>query len=197
MILDHAAILIAEKGVSAVNMERLGVEAGISKALVYNYFPSVTVLLQTLLTREYKHLRRLQAEAGDSAETLEQLVRRVTNVYLTYIKERGLLIERLAAEPSVANTGDPTKYNRETTVNYLAEIIAAHFDVDMSIALPTMDISFGMPAAAGQYITHHDVDVQTIEDITVAMMLGALESIHDKYKASLKPLKKPKLNRRN
>ena len=42
MILDSAAKLVAEEGVSAVTMERLGTEAEISKALVYNYFPSVT-----------------------------------------------------------------------------------------------------------------------------------------------------------
>ena len=52
MILDCAAKLGGEEGVSAGTMERLGTEAAISKALVYNYFPSVKLLLQTLLTRE-------------------------------------------------------------------------------------------------------------------------------------------------
>ncbi|MFT5572604.1 MAG: AcrR family transcriptional regulator, partial [Cryomorphaceae bacterium] len=86
MILDQAAALVASEGVSAVSMERLGKEAGISKALVYNYYPNVTPLLQELLTREYRHLRKLQFEAAESADTLEQVVRRVTNVYLSYIK---------------------------------------------------------------------------------------------------------------
>jgi AcrR family transcriptional regulator len=40
LILDEAARIVAEEGVSTVSMERLGREAGISKALVYNYFPS-------------------------------------------------------------------------------------------------------------------------------------------------------------
>lgn len=60
MILDHAAELIAAEGISAASMERLGREAGISKALVYTYFPSLEGLLQTLLKREYKQLRILQ-----------------------------------------------------------------------------------------------------------------------------------------
>ena len=34
MILDHAAKFIAAEGVSALTMERLGKEAGISKSLV-------------------------------------------------------------------------------------------------------------------------------------------------------------------
>ena len=193
MILDCAAKLVAGEGVSAVTMERLGSEAEISKALVYNYFPSVTLLLQTLLTREYRHLRRLQLEAAESSETLEQMVRRVTKVYLSYISDRGLIIERLSMEPSVANSGDPNKYGRDPAVNYLAEILCDNFNIDIEVARATVDISYGMPTAAGQYLIHNDINLQTIEDITVAMFLGSYQAIQKRYEASLKTLiKRPR-----
>ena len=193
MILDCAAKLVADEGVSAVTMERLGMEAGISKALVYNYFPSVTVLLQTLLTREYRHLRRVQLEVAESADTLEQMVRRVTKVYLSYISDRGLIIERLSLEPSVANSGDPNKYGRDPAVNYLAEILCDNFNIDIEVARATVDISYGMPTAAGQYLIHNDINLQTIEDITVAMFLGSYQAIQKRYEASLKTLiKRPR-----
>ena len=188
MILDCAAKLVGEEGVSAVTMERLGTEAAISKALVYNYFPSVKLLLQTLLTREYRHLRRVQLEAAESAETLEQMVRRVTKVYLSYISDRGLIIERLSLEPSVANSGDPNKYGRDPAVNYLAEILCDYFNIDMEVARATVDISYGMPTAAGQYLIHNDINLQTIEDITVAMILGSYQAIQKRYETSLKTL---------
>lgn len=196
MILDQAAKLVASEGVSAVSMERLGKEAGTSKALMYSYYPNVTPLLKELLTREYRHLRKLQFEAAESADTLEQVVRRVTNVYLSYIKTNGLLIERLAAEPTVANSGDPTEYNRDSAVLYIAQIFSDNFGIDMDIAQPVVDISYGLPAAAGHYIVHHDTDFQRIEDITVAMILGSLEAVQKKYHASLKPLRKRKPNER-
>lgn len=193
MILDHAAQLIADEGVSAVSMERLGKRAGISKALVYNYYPSVTGLMHELLNREFRYLRKLQFEAAESADTLEQLIRRVTNVYLSYIKEHGLLLERLMAEPAVTNYSDPTKYARDGAVEYLAEILSANFGIDMEIAVPVVDISYGLPAAAGQYLIHHDTDIQTIEDITVTMIIGSIEAIQKKYDISLKHLRKQSL----
>jgi AcrR family transcriptional regulator len=192
LILDHAASVIDVEGVSALSMERLGREAGISKSLVYAYFPSMKGLLQTLLKREYRRLRLLQTEAAESAETFEQLIRRVTATYLTYMEERGLILDRLAAEPSLSDHGDPTEYSREKSVTYFAEIVRDNFGIDMSVALPALDISFGMPAAAGHYLTRHDVSRQTIEDITVTMIIGSIEALQQKYKTSLKPLVKPK-----
>jgi len=191
LILDHAAKVISAEGVSALSMDRLGREAGISKSLVYAYYPSMKEVLQTLLRREHKRLRQLQSEAADSAETFEQLVRRVTNVYLTYMEERGLILDRLAAEPSLSDKGDPTEFSRDSAVNYVSQVVSDNFGIDISVAQPAIDISFGMPSAAGHYLTRHDLSRQTIEDITVTMIIGSIEALRKKYNSSLKPLIKP------
>jgi len=52
-------------------------------------------------------------------------------------------------------------------------------------------ISYGIPAAAGHYITHHEADVQNIENITVIMILGSLEAVVGSYPMSLQTLRKP------
>lgn len=190
LILDHTATLIADEGISALSMERIGKEAGISKSLVYSYYPSMKDILKTLLKRENSRLRVLQNEAAKSAETFEQLVRRITRAYLIYMEERGLILDRLAAEPSLSEQRDPTEYNRENAVQYLADVVSKNFNIDISVALPTVDISFGMPAAAGHYIMRHDVSRQTIEDLTVAMIIGSIEAIKKNYETSFKPLTK-------
>lgn len=190
MILEHAAEVISAEGISSINMERLGRAVGVSKSLIYSYFPSLNDLLWALLKQEYTHLRKLQAEAAESAETLEQLVRRVTGVYLKYIEERGLLMERLSAEPSVTQFGDPTMYGRQPAVEYLTKTISKTLGIDPGIAAPAIDISFGLPAAAGRYLIHHEIDRQTVENITVTMILGAIEAIGKNYTLAFKPLKK-------
>lgn len=133
----------------------------------------------------------MQLHAAQSGKTLAQFVRLVTHVYLEYVREHGPLIERLAAEPLVANSGDPTRYDYKATVEYLAKILHENFQIPMQIALPVVGISYGIPAAAGHYITHHEADVQNIENITVIMILGSLEAVVGSYPMSLQTLRKP------
>ena len=188
LILDHAAEIVAREGVATLSIEQIGREAGISKSLVYAYFPNLTELLRDLFKREMRRLRKLQAAAAANAVTFEELVRSVTHEYLKYFDERGLIIERLQAEPSVSEMHDPTEYGRDAAVEYLTDIIVAHFDLPRDIARAATDISFGLPASAGSYLHRHDLDLQTLEDITVTMILGAVTSLKTEYVGKHKPL---------
>ena len=188
LILDHAAEIVAREGVATLSIEQIGREAGISKSLVYAYFPNLTELLRDLFKREMKRLRKLQAAAAANAVTFEELVRSVTHEYLKYFDERGLIIERLQAEPSVSEMHDPTEYGRDAAVEYLTDIIVAHFDLPRDIARAATDISFGLPASAGSYLHRHDLDLKTLEDITVTMILGAVTSLKTEYVGKHKPL---------
>lgn len=189
LILDHTAEIVAREGVAQLSMERIGKEAGISKSLVYAYFSNLTELLAELYRREMRQIRRLQAEAADASESFEELVRSLTHVYLSYMHERGLLIERLQAEPSVSEAHDPTEFSRNRAVDYLTDIIIGHFDLPPDVARAATDISFGLPASAGAYLHRHtNVDLAMVEDITVAMILGSISNLKTEFALRRKPL---------
>lgn len=190
LILDHTAEIIAREGVSVLSMDRIGREAGISKSLVYNYFPNMTDLLRQLLQREWRRLRRLQFEAANNAETFEGLVRAVTHVYLKYIDERGMLIERLQAEPSVSAIHDPTEFSRDQAVGYLTEIVTKHYGLPPEIAEAATDISFGLPAAAGAYLLQRKLSREQLEDLTVTMIMGTLNELKREHSARLQPIRR-------
>jgi AcrR family transcriptional regulator len=190
LILDHTAEIIAAEGVAALSMERVGREAGISKSLVYNYFPNLGELLSELLQRELRRLRRMQGAAAEGATTFEGLVRAVTHVYLKYIEERGLIIERLQSEPTVSAIHDPTEYGREAAVDYLADIVMRHFDLPLEVARAATDISFGLPASAGAYLLRHGMSHQELEDLTVTMILGSMTALKTEHISRMQPLKR-------
>ena len=181
LILDKTAEIVAKEGVANLSMDQVGREAGISKSLVYNYFPNLNDLLKVLLERELRHLRRAQRKAAEEADTFEELVRGVTHAYLTYIDERGLIVERLQAEPSVSDTHDPTDYSRDTAVEYLGQLAQDLFDLPPEIARAATDISFGIPSAAGMFLLKRQLPLDQIEDLTVTMILGTFAAIKTDY----------------
>ncbi len=181
MILDHAADLISADGVSGVSLERIGISAGISKSLMYKYFEGPTELLRELLVREMDALRKLQFEAAESATTFEELVRNITHVYLSHIEKRGLILERLQREPSISEGHDPTQYGRDSAVAYIANIVAEQFSLPADVARAATDISFGLPAAAGEYLLKGNMPLEEIEDITVTMILGSINQMHSEF----------------
>lgn len=191
MILDHAAELVAQEGISAINMESIGRAMSASKSLMYAYFPSPKELLKALLEREYRRLRARQAEAARGAQTVEQLVRRVTHAYLAYIDERGLILDRLNADPAITEHADPTEYGRDAAVMELVRILEPTLDIDPGLLHPVVDISFGLPAAAGHYLTRHDISLETLEDITVTMILGSIEAVQARFRTAFRPLRSP------
>jgi len=171
-----------------VSMERLGREAGVSKSLIYAYYPNLQDVLSTLLKREYSRLRNQQIEAAEQAGTFAEMIRLITGAYMNYMDQRGLILERLSAEPSFADHGDPTEYNRRSAVNYLADILHNNYDLELGLAKAVVDISFGLPAAGGHYLIREETDRELVEDITVTMITGSIQAVLDKYGSSRKKL---------
>ena len=190
MILDAAADMVEREGISRISMERIAKHASISKSLIYKYFDNTTELLQELLKRELKDLRRAQFAAAEDAETFEELVRGITKAYLQNIAEKGLLIEKLQSDPAISESKDPTRFGRESAVNYLADIVHQNFSIPLSTARMVTDISFGVPSAAGSYLLRHPTDMEELEDITVSMIIGTVNGVRNDYMVRKRKLKR-------
>lgn len=183
LILDATAKLVAEEGLDAVSMERVGREAGVSKALVYAYYPNRVSLLQELLLREHEHLVERQAVEVRKATGFEDLIRRTTSTYLRYIEERGVHIQRLMSEPSVvAAFKEFDRKDRERVVEFLAKEISSSYKVPRRVAALAAEVSMGMTGAAGDLINRGVVDRRTIEDLTICLALGSVEALSKKYR---------------
>lgn len=190
MILDAAADMVEREGIWQLTMERVAKHAGVSKSLIYKYFDNINELLKELLERELSVLRRTQFAAAEAAETFEELVRGITKTYLGNIAKKGLLIERLQADPAISETADPTDFDRETSVEYLARIVNRNFDIPMATARAVTDISFGVPSAAGSYLLRHEIDMEELVEITVSMIIGSVSGIRDDYMIRKRKLKR-------
>jgi AcrR family transcriptional regulator len=177
-ILDAAARLLLEEGFTEVSMERLGREAGISKALVYNYFPNRNDLLRALLEREIGVLRASQTMAVKVAESFEDLVRRTTRLYIETMHSRGALLRKLWAEPAVARLmADDDLQRRDEAMRYLARRVAREYTLPQEVALSAVNMQMAMTEAAAQQLQRSDADVDFATDICVTLLLGGLDKL--------------------
>ncbi|MDZ4317880.1 MAG: helix-turn-helix domain-containing protein, partial [Phenylobacterium sp.] len=101
-ILDRAAELVLADGLAAISMEGVARAAGVSKGLVYNYFPDRQALFAALLQREQRDLNDRGMRGALAASDFADLIRRTTGLYLRQTEARGALIAALLADPGVA-----------------------------------------------------------------------------------------------
>lgn len=182
LILDVTAQLVTIEGVSAVSMERVGREANISKALVYNYFPSRNLLLQALLMRENRAYQIQQIKAAETATDLETMVRATTRAYLDQVAAKGVLIERLMGEPAIAEAmGEIELIGRQQAIDYLLSRINANKVLSEPLARMMVEVGLGITGAGGAYLDRTGCDIDLLEDMVVDMILASLRVTQERH----------------
>jgi TetR/AcrR family transcriptional regulator, fatty acid biosynthesis regulator len=182
LILDCAANLILSEGLTEISMERVGRDANVSKALIYNYFPNLGDLLRALLERELGVFRAQGQAEITAAGNFEDLIRRTTRAYIAHIHLRGPLLQRLWKESTVARSlMDHDKKGHEDTLRYFVKRVRKEYGLPLDVAIATVDMQMAMTEAAAQHLpnTHNNVDLAT--DICVHLLLGGLDRLAAAY----------------
>ena len=182
LILDVAAQIVTSEGVSAVSMDRLGRDAGISKALVYNYYSNRNDLLRALLLREVRIYNNQQRIAAEQARDIDALIRVTTRTYLDHIADKGVLIERLMNEPTIAEAmGEIERAGREQTVEYLAARINEGQVMPKHVALMTVELGLGLTGAGGAYLDRSGCNIDLLEDTLVTMIKANITAVQSSF----------------
>jgi TetR/AcrR family transcriptional regulator, fatty acid biosynthesis regulator len=182
LILDTAAHIVTNEGVSAVNMDRLGRDAGISKALVYNYYPNRNDLLRALLLREVRLYQEQQRSAAENETNIDALIRITTRTYLDHIAEKGVLIERLMNEPAIATgMGDMERQGRKQTIEYLATRLNEGLTMPPNLARMMVELTLGLTGAGGAYLDRSGCDIDLLEDMLVTMIKANIAVVEAGY----------------
>lgn len=177
-ILDTAARVVLEEGLSAVSMERLGRETGISKALVYNYFPSRDDLLAALLKREQDELRERGLGAVIRAQSFVEMIRSTTRIYLEQVEHRGALIQALLADPSVVRLmEDESREARARARKYLIRQTANAYGLRADAAAASVDLLWAVTDEAGRQLARKALSLEDAENYCVTLIIGALEKL--------------------
>lgn len=183
LILDCAAKLILEDGFTEISMERVGRDAGVSKALIYNYFPNLTDLLRSLLEREIAALRERSISEVNASGNYEDLIRRTTRMYINHVVERGPLLHRLWKESSVARSvAEVDRLSRDETLRYFVKRVRKEYGLPLNVAIAAVDMQMAMTETAAQHLSNTNNDIDLATDICVHLLLGGMASLAAAYR---------------
>lgn len=181
-LLQCAAKIVAEEGVSAVTMERIAQESGVSRSLVYLYFQNSTVLLQQLYLRETMALRKRQTDEAAKIVGFDEYIRCLITLFLENVAEKGDFMSKLMHEPSITDVLQADfSEARKVTGLAIAKRISKKHVIPVHIAAIVADIGMGLTARAGEQIQRFGLPLLDVIDITVAMVLGAIEKAANGY----------------
>ena len=177
-ILDEAARLILDEGLYAVSMERLARDVGISKGLVYNYFPTRDALLTALLSREQAELRDRGMSSALQAESYVDLIRQTTRLYLEQTRDRGALIAALLSDPSVAKLmEEESRADRDRTMRYFVRATRRTFDLPLAQAIVAVEMLSAVTDRAGKLVAAGDIDVEAATEMCVELITSGLAGL--------------------
>lgn len=137
-------MLVAEGGVNAVTMDAVAEAAGVSRPLVYRYFPTTGELLGELYAREmHEHDATLERELATTS-SFEEALRALIRVWLKTFGEHGAVVGPLFRAESIADrVREETRRRDHFTVAHFAPIAEAEFGVPARVAVAGVWMQLG------------------------------------------------------
>ncbi len=178
-ILDEAARLILDEGLYAVSMERVARDVGISKGLVYNYFPTRDALLSALMSREQAELRDRGMASALNAKSYADLIRQTTRLYLEQTRDRGALIAALLSDPSVVRLmEEENRADRERTTRFFVRATRRAYDLPLPLAIAAVEMLWAVTDRAGKLVAEGSVEVDAATEMCVELITGGLGGLN-------------------
>lgn len=166
-LLDAAARIVVDHGVSVISMERLAADAGVSKALPYKHFDNIESVLVELYRRETRALGRSVWHALSEAPSGADLTRVGIRAYFDEVARRRPVLAALTQPGSaISSTADPG----QAGVVFEVEVFTRFSSLDRARAKGVAGMIQGaIVGATGTFLAGHGTR-DDLEDDLVTMI---------------------------
>ena len=172
-LLVLGADLFTRHDYGELSMARIAKEAGISKALLYHYFPSKEAYFVATLEEKAEELARRTAP-DESLAPLEQLSSSL-DAYLGWIEENASSYDKLirsgAAVPEVRAMLDRV---RGDTAQRIVDGLRGEEPASPALRTAVRGWLGFMDGACLDWVAHRDLDRQALHGLLLATLLGAV-----------------------
>lgn len=181
-IIEASVDLIRTSGNATFTLEQAAVAAGISKPLIYKYFPRREDLVAALLEHELAELngRGLNSVPRDAPH--DRVVRATVERSLRYYHDRGPILRLLGADPAVA--GMARRANRASwtdTSRYFVDKAVETFGVPEPVAVIAVTMVINAPIHSMGYLRGRKVDIDQTIEVWTEFILGGWRALESRY----------------
>jgi AcrR family transcriptional regulator len=172
-LLELGAELFARHGYEELSMSRIAREAGISKALLYHYFPSKQAYFSATLAQAAEELAEVTAP-DPGRPPVEQLSASL-DAYLAWVERHmgayDKLIRGVGAVPEVRELVERV---RDETAARILEGISPGHEPAPALRAAVRGWLWFMDGAVLDWIEHRDIDRQRLHGLLLGTLLGAV-----------------------
>ncbi|WP_293906491.1 TetR/AcrR family transcriptional regulator [Phenylobacterium sp.] len=177
-IVEAAAALITQQGVLPLEIETLSQGLGISKGLVYSYFPTQYDLVNAILRHHLLGLLTGGLEAASRAVDPKERIRQCGLFYFEYVTANGSLLRILLSDRYMAGRIDADlKAAIERTARRLVRALRSELGLRARDASLTVSLLAAVPEEAGTHVFNKRVDPALARELCLEFMAGALEHL--------------------
>jgi AcrR family transcriptional regulator len=171
-LLERGAELFTTYPYDELSMSKIAAEVGISKALLYHYFPSKQAYFEETLSAWAEQLRE-QTEPDPNLPPVEQL-KNSLDAFLTLVSENAVAYKNLMQSAAgVAEIRELIEEVRLATARRILEALYAQEPPPKARTAVSGWLWF-MDGACLNWIEHHDIEREELRDLLLGVLMGAL-----------------------
>ena len=172
-LLEAGSRLFAEHAYEEISMQQIAKAAGVSKALLYHYFPSKIDLFKAAVAEKAAELQAL-IEPSREGEPLEQL-RGILGAYLAWIEANARTWSKLMqSAASLPEAQELIETSRQHTLEMALRTLTGGGDPRPALRTALRGWLGYMDAAILDWVRMRDLTLEQLRELLVSAFVGSL-----------------------
>lgn len=177
-ILDAARRALLAQGYLPLALERLAADVGVSKALIYSYFPDQTELFNAILAEDFARLEAAGLGGAADLADLEAAAQACAEIYFRHICAHGPAIHVILRDQYMRRRLDrAVAAARDRIALRLARRAARVFGLPPAEAVGAFTLALAVPEEAGRLVWQGEIAAESGLELCQRLAVAAVQGL--------------------